>query len=47
MRVCIDNQPPFFDVGEGHQAACWLLHEDFSGRANKPDGIPSGKEVQK
>lgn len=28
MKVCLENQPPLFDVSEGHRAACWLLHEN-------------------
>ncbi|MBC2458215.1 ABC transporter ATP-binding protein [Clostridium beijerinckii] len=28
MKICIQKQPPLFEVGEKHQAACWLCHED-------------------
>lgn len=29
MKICKANQPPVFQVGEGHTAACWRLHPDF------------------
>ncbi|TCL68492.1 oligopeptide transport system ATP-binding protein [Hydrogenispora ethanolica] len=28
MKICEQEQPPQFEVGDGHQAACWLLHQD-------------------
>lgn len=28
MEVCRDHQPPSFAVGEAHESACWLLHEE-------------------
>lgn len=28
MKVCMTQRPPMFEVGEGHQAACWLNHPD-------------------
>ncbi len=28
MRICQDEQPPVFTIGEGHEASCWLLHPD-------------------
>ncbi|MEA4911670.1 MAG: ABC transporter ATP-binding protein [Oscillospiraceae bacterium] len=28
MSVCQTEMPEYFDVGEGHKAACWLLHPD-------------------
>ena len=28
MKVCIEKQPPLFEVSEGHRAACWLCHEN-------------------
>jgi oligopeptide transport system ATP-binding protein len=28
MKICIQEQPPLFEVGENHQVACWLCHED-------------------
>ena len=28
MKVCIENQPPLFEVNEGHKCACWLCHSD-------------------
>lgn len=28
MKVCIQKQPPLFEISEGHKAACWLCHEN-------------------
>lgn len=28
MRVCLDNPPEFFDIGNGHKSRCWLMHPD-------------------
>ena len=28
MKVCLEKQPPEFNVGEGHKSACWLCHEN-------------------
>ena len=28
MKICKEHQPPVFDLGNGHQSACWLLHSD-------------------
>lgn len=28
MKICLDNKPPKFEVGEGHHSACWLCHEN-------------------
>jgi oligopeptide transport system ATP-binding protein len=28
MKVCREKAPPYFQVGEGHESACWLLHKD-------------------
>lgn len=28
MRICETEMPPFFEVNEGHKAACWLNHPD-------------------
>ncbi len=28
MKICKENQPPQFDLGNGHSASCWLLHKD-------------------
>lgn len=28
MRICQEELPPTFDMGEKHQASCWLHHED-------------------
>ena len=41
MKVCMQQRPPLFEVGEGHRAACWLNHPDAPkvettlGRGNK------------
>lgn len=29
MKICKSNQPPVFDLGEGHKTSCWRLHPDF------------------
>ena len=31
MKICKANQPPVFELGEGHTASCWRLHPDFPG----------------
>ena len=28
MKICIQEQPPLFEVGKGHKTACWLCHEN-------------------
>lgn len=28
MKVCIEKQPPLFEISKGHKAACWLCHEN-------------------
>lgn len=28
MKVCLEKQPPLFDLGGEHKAACWLCHEN-------------------
>ena len=28
MKICDKTQPPSFEIGEGHKAACWLNHPD-------------------
>ncbi len=28
MKICKEKQPDYYDVKEGHKAACWLLHPD-------------------
>lgn len=41
MRICNEQMPPYFEVGEGHRAACWLNHPDalrvpgFGGRRSE------------
>ena len=28
MKICKEEQPPEFELGDGHKASCWLLHPD-------------------
>ena len=28
MKICKEKQPPVFDLGNGHESSCWLLHKD-------------------
>ena len=28
MKICIEKQPPLFEISETHKAACWLCHEN-------------------
>ncbi|MDU5106234.1 ABC transporter ATP-binding protein [Clostridium sp.] len=28
MKVCLEKQPPLFEISDGHRAACWLCHEN-------------------
>ena len=35
MKICHDEQPPVFQVGEGHEASCWLLHPDCPSAAER------------
>lgn len=28
MKICIQEQPPLFEIGDKHHTACWLCHED-------------------
>lgn len=28
MRICMQEQPPYFSDNDGHQTMCWLLHKD-------------------
>ena len=40
MKICLEKQPPLFNIKEGHNAACWLCHE------NAPKiKAPVGKEA--
>ena len=32
MKICQANQPPVFELGEGHTASCWRLHPYFPGK---------------
>ena len=32
MKICQANQPPVFELGEGHTASCWRLHPDSPGK---------------
>ena len=35
MKICKQEQPPVFQVGEGHEASCWLLHPDCPSAAER------------
>jgi len=35
---CREEEPPLLMVGEGHEAACWLLREELPGRPVTPAG---------
>jgi oligopeptide transport system ATP-binding protein len=35
MKICREQQPPEFTIGENHTASCWRLHPDFPGSAAK------------
>lgn len=28
MRICAQQQPPYFQTGDNHRTMCWLMHED-------------------
>ncbi|MDR5586743.1 MULTISPECIES: ABC transporter ATP-binding protein [Clostridium] len=28
MKVCLQKQPPQFEIGENHKVSCWLCHEN-------------------
>lgn len=28
MKICLDKRPPLFKLGENHNSACWLCHEN-------------------
>ncbi|HBX47491.1 MAG TPA: peptide ABC transporter ATP-binding protein [Clostridiaceae bacterium] len=40
MRICQEKQPPYFQIDDGHTAACWLNHQD----APKIPGLFEGGE---
>jgi len=40
MPVCAEQQPPDISVGEGHVAACWLRHADYTYATDSP--TPAG-----
>lgn len=29
MKICKTNQPPVFELGNGHTVSCWRFHKDF------------------
>ena len=35
MKICKQEQPPVFQVGDGHEASCWLLHPDCPSAAER------------
>jgi peptide/nickel transport system ATP-binding protein len=40
MPVCAEQQPPDISVGDGHMAACWLRHADYTYATDSP--TPAG-----
>jgi peptide/nickel transport system ATP-binding protein len=40
MPVCAEQQPPDISVGDGHVAACWLRHADYTYATDSP--TPAG-----
>lgn len=37
MKICNEELPPKFELGNGHEAACWLLHPDCPSSAERGD----------
>ena len=37
MQICREEQPPEFELGDGHKASCWLLHPDCPCAAERGD----------
>lgn len=37
MQICCEEQPPEFELGDGHKASCWLLHPDCPCAAERGD----------
>jgi oligopeptide transport system ATP-binding protein len=37
MKICHEEQPPEFTLGEGHSASCWLLHPDCPSAEERGD----------
>ena len=37
MKICNEELPPKFELGEGHEASCWLLHPDCPSAAERGD----------
>ena len=37
MQICHEEQPPEFELGDGHKASCWLLHPDCPSAAERGD----------
>ena len=33
-RVCVEEQPPYYGVGEGHRSMCWMLSPDAPSEGN-------------
>lgn len=38
MKICKNHQPPVFDLENGHQASCWLLHKSCPTKGGKSNG---------
>ena len=37
MQICKEEQPPEFELSDGHKASCWLLHPDCPGAEERGD----------
>ena len=37
MQICKEEQPPEFELGQGHKASCWLLHPDCPNAEERGD----------
>lgn len=37
MKICREEQPPQFNLSEGHDASCWLLHQDCPSAEERGD----------
>ncbi len=42
MKICLDEQPPFYQIDEDHQSACWLhfVDEYFKENGGRESGQP-------
>ena len=37
MKICLQQMPPYVEMGENHRAACWLRVQDCLEEAKKVD----------